>query len=272
MAMGTGVDATTGMPVIMGNTGTGDGGLLGGGGIGALLIGALLFGNGGLGGFGNRGGYGMGGAAPVATGVDLGQLAGIQAQLTSLTNQANIAPITNELESMETTMNQGLLAVIGGIKDNANTYLQGQAALQTAQASANFTTLQSINGLGQVVTAQNNQSALQQLNSFNQLNTTVLQSFNENSRDNANSFNAIQASQSAAAAQLAECCCTIRAAIASDGDATRALINSLNVQALQVALQDAKTQNIILNGNLSQNLQTQTLINALKPASSTVIV
>jgi len=260
---------TSGYPVVVSNGGdnTGFGGM---GGIGSLLIGALLFGSGGLGGFGGRGGYG--GATPVATGVELGQLAGIQAQLTGLQNQATIAPITSELESMETTMQNGLLNVIGGIKDNANLYLQGQAALQTAQAAANFTTLQSINGLGQVVTAQNNQSALQQLNSFNQLNTTLLQSFNENSRDNANSFNAIQGSLNTMAAANAACCCELKSAIAADGDATRALINSLNVQNLQTALQDAKTQNVILNGAISQNLQTQTIINSLKPASSSIIV
>lgn len=255
-----------GTPIVM--TGNGNDGLLGGGGgIGALLIGALLFG-GGLGGFGNRGG------AAVAEGAQLGQLSGIQSQLNSLQSSAALNPISCELDHLQESVCSGNMALQKGISDNANTYLQGQAALQTAQASANFTTLQSINGLGQVITAQNNQAALQQLNSFNGLNTTLLQSFNENSRDNANSFNAIQAQNATLAAQMAACCCEIKQAICLDGQSTRALINDINLQNVQSQLADAKSQIGTLNSNIytqnALNAQAATIITHLKPA--TVVV
>jgi len=265
MAMGT---ETTGYPVVMGNTSS-DGLLGGGGGIGALLIGALLFG-GGLGGFGRNGG------AAVAEGAQLGQLSGIQSQLTSLQSAAALNPISSELDNLQDSVCSGNMSIQKGISDNAALYLQGQAALQTAQASANFTTLQSINGLGQVITAQNNQSALQQLNSFNQLNTSLLQSFNENSRDNSNSFNAIQASLNTMAAANAACCCEIKSAISADGQATRALINQINLQNVQAQLADAKSTIGTLNSEIytqnALNAQASTIIRHLKPTETTVLV
>lgn len=193
---------TEGYPVVM--AGTGDNGLFGGGsgGIASLLIGALLFG-GGIGGFGRNNLAGAG--YPIAEGAQLGQLAGIQSQLNSLQSQTNINSINSELESMEATQNNGLIATLSGIKDNANAYLQGTGQLATSIASGNFTTLQSINGLGTTITAQNNQNALQQLNSFNQLNTSVLQGFNEIGRDNASNFNQIIMGQNAMSAQMSAC-------------------------------------------------------------------
>ena len=43
-------------------------------------------------------------------------------------------------------------------------------------------------------------------------------------------------------AQNAACCCEIKATILADGNATRALINDLNVQSLTSQLNDAKLQ------------------------------
>lgn len=243
---------TTGTPVIM--TGNNDG-MLGGGGIGSLLIGALLFG-GGLGGFGNR--YGNGGGYPVAEGAQLGQLAGIQTQLTALQGQV-----------ASTAIDAGLTSINQNISGTSRDQLQAINATQTAQAAANFTTLSSINGLGRDVTAQANQNALSTLNSFNQLNTSVLQGFNEVGRDNANAFNQVQSSLAAMAAQQAACCCDLKAAICADGQETRALINNLYVQNLQGQLADAKSQNNALNSQIftqaALNAQAGVIINHLKP-------
>ena len=149
------------------------------------------------------------------------------------------------------------------------------ANVSTAQATAAFTTLSSINGLGRDVTAQANQNALQQLNSFNNLTTTTLQGFNSSAMQIQNSTNQIIAqgtSNAAAVAQgfcqasreLATCCCEIKSLIVQDGNATRTLINDLNVQNLRDQLAAA-------NGKVSNNEQNQyllsTILTHLKPAS-----
>jgi hypothetical protein len=67
---------------------------------------------------------------------------------------------------------------------------------------------------------------------------------------------------------MAAQCCELKQIVRADGDETRALVNALNVQNLQMALADAKTSNIVLNGTLSQTLQTQTLLSAI---SGTVV-
>ena len=179
---------TNGYPVVMPSNNDNFGG-----GIGSLLIGALLFGGGlGRGGFG---GWGMGGgpaASAVATDVTLApQFNSIQTQLQGLQNQISQGNITSELESMESDLTSGFLNVLGGVKDNANLYLQGTGQLSTAIANGNFTTLSSLNQALAALTAQNNQSTLQTLNSFNAVNTSMLQGFNEVGRDNAAAFNQV---------------------------------------------------------------------------------
>ena len=258
---------TSGYPVVLGS-GTGDSSGFGGmGGIGGLLIGALLFG--GRNGFGN-----MGGAGGVVEGAQVGQLNGIQAQVTGLASQLSTGAISSEINELEGSLNAANIANLQGISQNALTYQAGNANVLAQQQASNYTTLTSLNGLGRDIMAQSNQNALQQLNSFNNLTTTNLQSFNEMSRDNGNGFNAIIASQNAIAAQMAACCCEIKSTITADGSATRSLINDLNVQNLQTQLADAKNQ----NSNLAQSIafqtyqqdQTNVILRHLIPSTVTV--
>lgn len=236
-------------------SGSSNDGLLGGGGIGALLIGALLFGGrSGLGGFG--GGWGGGpAAAAIATDVTLTPaFQSLQSQISTLSAQtaadSMAATITGQFNNTNNTINQHLNAL-----DNIRTEL----------ASSSFTTLNSINGLGRDVTAQANQNALQQLNSFNQLNTAMFQGFNSLSLQNVTATNQIIAQGTALSAQLASCCCDIQNKISSDGDETRVLINSINLATLNSQLNDAKNQ-------ISNFQQTQTILNSLSPRPTVTTV
>lgn len=226
------------------------------GGLGGILIGALL-GNGSL--FGGRGygGYGSPAAGAVASEVVLTPtLNAIQNQISSLSNELD----ANAILAGITSVNQNVSGTSRDIgRDIAN--------LSTAQAQGNFTTLTSINGLGASITAQANQNALQQLNSFNQLATTTLQGFNSQAMQVQNSTNQIIAQGTANAAavaagfcdisrQLSECCCEMKQVVKDDGNATRALINDLNVQSLRDQLSAA-------NGKISNNEQNQYLLNTI---------
>jgi hypothetical protein len=254
MAMGV---ETGGFPVVLPSGGD-TGGFGGMGGIGGLLIGALLFG--GRGGLGSIGGGGM----PMAEGAQLGQLSGIQAQVTGVQSQLNSSVITGEINELQSALNSANIANLQGISNNALTYQSGNAAILAGQASNNYTTLNSINGLGRDVVAGANQNALQQLNSFNLLNTTTLQGFNEIGRDTANATNQLIMGQNSLAAQMANCCCSIEKAIGADGAMTRTLINDLNVQNLQAQLADAKNA----NSNLSQSIA---LSNSLSAQTNTIL-
>lgn len=141
------------------------------------------------------------------------------------------------------------------------------ANLSTAQASQNFTTLTSINDLGRDVQTSQNQAALQQLNSFNNLTTTTLQGFNNLQFQNAQGVNQIIAQGTANAAavaagfcsiakDMAECCCEIKGVVSAEGNATRALINDLNVQNLRDQLAAA-------NNKVSNNEQNQYLVSTI---------
>lgn len=238
-------------------SGSSNDGLLGGGGIGALLIGALLFGGRGLGGLG--GGWGGGIAAPattaVATDIVLNPaFQSLQNQIQTLSGQ-----VISEGNSRSFDQTQGLIASTGAA---ISSQLGG---ISTAVATGNFTTLQSLNGNLAALTAQNNQNALQTLNSFNNLTTTLLQGVNTLSIQTVNSTNQIIAQGTALSSQLATCCCDIQNKIASDGDETRALINSINLANIQGQLNDAKNQ-------ISNFQQTQTILNSLSPRPTVTAV
>lgn len=233
---------------------SGSDGFGGMGGIGGILIGSLLGGRGGL--FGGNawgGGVGWPAAAAVATDIVLNPaLASIQSQIGSLQDQISDNGLSNE---------------IGRVQDQISAQATGISAsianLATAQAAWNFTTLQSINGLGRDVTAQANQNALQQLNSFNNMTTTTLQGFNSQAMQTQNATNQIIAQWTALAAQLATCCCNLENAIHSDGDATRALINANRMDDLQTALNEARLA-------ASQSQQTAAIVASLKGTSVVV--
>ena len=66
-------------------------------------------------------------------------------------------------------------------------------------------------------------------------------------------------------AQMAECCCGIKGAIHEEGEATRALINAQAMQDLRDRLADRDRELMTANFQLSQQAQSATLINALRP-------
>jgi len=242
------LDGTTQMPSFGGSSmGSGVGLGAVGGGVAGLVLGSLLAGNG-------NGLFGGGGNNVTA---NVAEFASIQNQIQTLQGQVGANDIRNELESMENTFASISSGQTASNAANFNNISQQIGTVATAQAANNFTTLTSINDLGRDITAQSNQNALQQLNSFNQLNTTTLQGFNVATNAVQNSTNQIIAQGNAAAMAAANCCCEIKAAIAADGNATRALINDLNVQNLRDQLAAA-------NGQISNFEQNQFIINNLR--------
>lgn len=238
-----------------------NGGLFGGDGGGVLtglLFGGLLGGNGGFG-LNNRNGGGE---------LAVGQLS---QQIQDVQNQVSQNAIHGEIDELQSAFSNGLIATMGGIKDNANLYLSGTGNILTAQANGNFSTLNSINGAVGTITTQNYNQSLQNLNSMNGLTSTILQSFNENSRDNANAFNSIQNTLQQNAMQAAMCCCDLKNAIHSDGEQTRALITQNLINELQAKLGDAKNTISDLNQTnalIANNaLQTNIILQHLAPYS-----
>lgn len=197
-------------------------------------------------------------------GVNRGVDAGIQSQLNTIQSEISNSETNSQIDALQTSLCSGIVGINNGIRDNGNLYLQGTGNLQTAVATGNFTTLQSINSLGRDVTAQNNQNALQTLNSFNEV-----------ARDNMVGFNQIIAGQNAMAAENARCCCDIKKAICDDGNETRALINAINISNIEGQLADAKSQVNTLNQTIAQtamlNSTASTIINHLKPTACPVV-
>lgn len=226
--------------VIMPET-SGLGGL--GGGIGGLLIGALLGSRGGL--FGNNWGYGAGGpaASAVATDVVLNPaFQSLQNQISNLSNEVD----TNQIIAGITSVNQNVSGTSRDIgRDVAN--------LSTSVATGNFTTLNSINGLGRDITAAQTQALINNLQNFNTLQGNLTTSTNQ-----------IISQGAALSSQLAACCCEMKQVVTADGNATRALINDLNVQNLRDQLNAAN--NKVSNNEQNQYLLT-TILNHLHPVT-----
>lgn len=68
-----------------------------------------------------------------------------------------------------------------------------------------------------------------------------------------------------AQAQLAQCCCDLKQAVASDGEQTRALIQGNTIQALRDALEQRDRQLMVSDLFSAQQAQTLNLINTLLP-------
>lgn len=216
----------------------GDGGGFGGGATGLIL--GLILGRGGL-------GYGANG-----TGVDA-----VNTQLSTIQNQISTSGLNSELDQLQSSLNAANIANLQGIANNALLYQNGNAAVQTSLANGNFTTLNSINGLGRDITASNTQALINTIQNFNAVNSNIT-----------NSANQIIAGQTALSSRMADCCCEIKGAIAADGSATRALINDLNVQNLRDQLNAA-------NSKVSNNEQNQYLLSTIlahfKPTATAVV-
>ena len=237
------------MPALTGHDGAGMG--IGGGVLGGALAGALtggLFGRGWGNGFGNYGYGGAGGPAAnaVASSVVLDPaFQSLQTQLTGIQSQLSTGGIHSEINELEKSVEALNVANLQGINNNALTYQSGNAALMTAQANGNFTTLNSINGLGRDITASNTQALINNLQNFNNLSTQISTAGNQ-----------IIAGQNAQNAAMAQCCCELRQAIAADGQATRALINDNTIQSL-------RDKNAELAVRVSNNEQNQYLLTTI---------
>jgi len=236
------------VPVLGGSgMGTGAGAGLG---VGAGLIGGLLLG--GL--LGNNGSGGLFGGNK-NNGGDVAYDA-LQTQIQTLQGQVGANALRDDITDLNSAILQGQTGIQSNLGSITRDIIAGQSGLATAQATAAFTTLQSINDLGRDVTTQNNQQALQQLNSFNNLQF-----------QNAQGVNQIIAQGTANAAAMAECCCEIKSTILADGNATRALINDLNVQNLRDQL--AAANNKVSNNEQNQYLLS-TILTHIHPTSAVV--
>jgi len=237
------LDGSVPMPMIGGTSSGVGAGALGGGAVG--LLAGLLLGNGGFGGgWGNRGPA----ADAAATSVVLNPaFQSLQNQISNLNTEVD----NNQILAGITSVNQNISGTSRDIgRDIAN--------LSTAAATQNFTTLQSINGLGSSIVAAQTQALINNLQNFNTLQGTMV-----------NSTNQIIAGQNAQNATFAECCCSIKNLIQSDGNATRALINDLNVQNLRDQL--ASANNKVSNNEQNQYLLS-TILTHLHPVVSTAAV
>lgn len=125
------------------------------------------------------------------------------------------------------------------------TYQQGIDQVLTSQANGNFTTLNSINGLGRDLTAASTQALINNLQNFNTLGSQI-----------ATGTNQLIAGQNAQNATMSACCCEMKQVVAAEGAATRALINDLNVQSLRDQLSSA-------NNKVSNNEQNQYLLSTI---------
>jgi hypothetical protein len=245
---------------VLGGTGMGTGAGAGLG-VGAGLIGGLLLG--GL--LGNNGSGGLFGGNK-NNGGDVAYDA-LQTQIQTLQGQVGANAVRDDLGDINTAILQGQTGIQSNLGSITRDIIAGQSGLATAQATSAFTTLQSVNDLGRDIQAQSNQQALQQLNSFNNLTTTTLQGFNVSAMQIQNSTNQIIAQGTANAAAMAECCCEIKSTILADGNATRALINDLNVQNLRDQL--AAANNKVSNNEQNQYLLS-TILTHLHPTSVVV--
>lgn len=207
--------------------GMGAGGLLAGGalgGIAGLVLGSMLGNRGGLFG-GNNGGNGDGAVA-------LGY-----GEIVEAIGDAKLAGVVAAGENRAATLEQ-------------------TSMLQTAIATTNFNTLNTVNGLGRDIQASNTQQLITNLQSFNSLAQQNQLSFNGlgvAAAEAASDIKAAIATQTARAEAIAaasalanqECCCEIKTAIRNSTDAILGNLTSTRIQDLQIE-----------NSNLRQ---TQTL-------------
>ena len=278
--MGYEQGAIGGTPVFLG--GNSGGGLLGGGGeggLGGLLLGGLLFGQGGLGGmFGGRNGMGMGMGVNGFYGgnVQGEQTAGItslQGQLTALGQTVNSNQVANQMSQLTDVVNDGIGSIDANINSISRDLIAGQGNLNNAITNSGFATLTNINGAVRDFTSQNNNIALQQLNSANILSNQINNGFSSTNAVNTQGFNEIGrdvnvatsqliAQGNAMAAQAAACCCELKQTIVMDGSATRALMNDIRLSELNAQLTDCKlsNSNLMQTNALVANNATQTSV------------
>lgn len=234
---------------ILPNAGSGWGGTALGAGFGGL-IGSWL-GNG-FGGFGgNRAGIGY----------DTGALNGIQGQLNNLSGQ--VANADRDLLMQTSGQNQ----FIGNLVNSTGDAIVGainSSAMSTQQGIYN-------NTLNQVQSqAATNLSMCQGFGGINSAIDRGVGSLNLNIASQG-AESRLQAQQ--LASQQQACCCEVKQAIEREGCLNRELQREIQTQALRDVLISTQNENSALKSQIFQtNLtaqQTATIINALKPATTT---
>lgn len=235
---------------ILPNAGSGWGGTALGAGFGGL-IGSWL-GNG----FG-----GFGGNRAAGIGYDTGALNGIQGQLNNVSGQ--IANADRDLLMQTSGQNQ----FIGNLVNSTGDAIVGavnSTAMNTQQGIYN-------NTLNQVQSqAATNLSMCQGFGGINSAIDRGVGSLNLNIASQG-AESRLQAQQ--LASQQQACCCEVKQAIEREGCLNRELQREIQTQALRDVLINTQAENAALKSQIFQtNLtaqQTATIINALKPATTT---
>ena len=222
---------------IMPNNGWGGTAL--GAGVGGL-VGSWL-GNGGFGGFGYRGGAGVGYDTGAINAIQ-NQLGNVQTQIanadrdllmqTSGQNQFVGNLINSTGDAITGAINAGARDTQAGISQNTLTQTQNQGATNLAMC-------QGFGAINQNITAQGGESRLQ---------------------------------AQELAAQQQQCCCQVLRAIEQEGCANRELQREIQTQAIRDTLAAAQAENQALKAQLfntqAMAAQTAAIINALKPTTA----
>lgn len=236
---------------ILPNNGGGWGGTALGAGFGGL-IGSWL-GNGGFGGFGGNRAAGIG--------YDTGALNGIQGQLNNLSGQ--VANADRDLLMQTSGQNQ----FIGNLVNST-----GDAIVGAINASSQATQ-QGIFGNAMSNVQAQAANSLAMCQGFGGINSSIdkgIGALNLNIADQG-AQSRLQAQE--LAAQQQSCCCQVLRAIEQEGCANRELQREIQTQALRDVLANAQAENAALKSQIFQTnamaAQTATIINALKPTTTT---
>lgn len=236
---------------ILPNAGSGWGGTALGAGFGGLIGSWLGNGFGGFGGGANRG----------AIGYDTGAINGMANQLNTISGQ--IANADRDLLMQTSGQNQ----FIGNLVNSTGDAIVGainSTAMNTQQGIYN-------NTLNQVQSqAATNLSMCQGFGGINSAIDRGVGSLNLNIASQG-AESRLQAQQ--LASQQQACCCEVKQAIEREGCLNRELQREIQTQALRDVLISTQNENAALKSQIFQtNLtaqQTATIINALKPATTT---
>ena len=236
---------------ILPNAGSGWGGTALGAGFGGLIGSWLGNGFGGFGGGANRG----------AIGYDTGAINGMANQLNTISGQ--IANADRDLLMQTSGQNQFLGNLVNSTGD-AIVGAINSSAMNTQQGIYN-------NTLNQVQSqAATNLSMCQGFGGINSAIDRGVGSLNLNIASQG-AESRLQAQQ--LASQQQACCCEVKQAIEREGCLNRELQREIQTQALRDVLINTQAENAALKSQIFQtNLtaqQTATIINALKPATTT---
>ena len=245
------------------DTNGGWGGNAWGAGLGAFV--GAMFGNGGFGWGGNR--FGNAGV-----GYDTGAINAIQEQLGNV--QTQIANADRDMLMQTSNQNQ----FVGNLVNQTGDAIVG------AVTSGNQATQNAICNLGQNVQAGIFQNTLSQTQNSNATNMAMAQGFgglnasiaqqgfnNQLAIVEQNGANRLQAQQ--LASQQQQCCCQVLRAIEQEGCANRELQREIQYQNTRDELAKESAENQALKAQLftvnAMAQQTQAIINALKPTTTT---